>query len=371
VESSCDFPLCWPYNQPFALDSLLEQPALNTANFRSDNETAVAPQIWQALEEANVGTAYSYGEDDWSLKLDEAFSELFETETLVLPVSTGTIANAIALATVTPPWGMVFCHRSAHIAIDEAGAPEFLGNGLRLVQVDGHYGKIQADGFTASLESAVGHGVHSYEPSSLSLTQCTDFGTSYSCDEIQSVCSIAADRKMATHMDGSRLANAIVNQGCSPAECTWKAGVQMLSFGASKNGCMAAEALLFFGEEGRYGIAERHRKRSGHLLSKMRYVSAQLLAYIQDDLWLKLASNANDQAARFAAIIEAHPEAQLEFPVGGNEVFVHWAPAKIERLKESGVQFQLWPGRDDLARFVFSYSTTPEETDQLINAFSG
>ncbi len=340
------------------------------ANFRSDNETPVAPQIWQALEKANQGTAWAYAEDQWSERLDAAFSELFETETRVLPLATGTAANSIALASVTPPWGTVFCHSAAHISSDESGAPEFFGNGLRLVQIDGAEGKMKPADLEAAIHASEGHGIHSYVPSALSITQSTESGTVYRPDELKSLYKIALDKGMSTHMDGARFGNAVAALACSPANCSWKTGAQMLSFGASKNGCMAAEALLFFGTPPDvYETAERHRKRSGHLLSKMRYVSAQLLAYIEDDLWLRLAGHANQQAANFAQTIEAHPVANLEFPVGANEVFVRWTVEDFRQLEDQSIQFLLWPGQDDLARFVFGHSTTNEDTRTLIQAF--
>ena len=172
-------------------------------------------------------------------------------------------------------------------------------------------------------------------------------------------------------MDGARFANAIESLGCHPADVTWKAGIDMMSFGASKNGCMAAEALVFFGRPELEELAERHRKRSGHLLSKMRYVSAQLLAYVKDGLWLNLARHANRQAAQFTAAIEQHPNAGLEYPVDGNEVFVKWSPEGFERLELAGVQFLMWPGRDDLARFVFSHCGKDEETAFLCKTLAG
>ena len=341
---------------------------LMAANFRSDNETPVAPKIWQALEEANQGTAAAYAEDQWSERLDKAFSELFETETTVIPLATGTVANSIALACVTPPWGSVFCHSGAHISGDESGAPEFFGNGLRLVQIDGAHGKIAPDDLGPAIDRTEGHGIHSYVPSALSLTQSTESGAVYPLEELKALYQIALDRGMSTHMDGARFANALVNLGCSPADSSWRTGAQMLSFGAGKNGCMAAEALLIFGRPELVETAQRLRKRSGHLLSKMRYVSAQLLAYINDDLWLELAGHANEQAAKFAAAIEAHSSAQLEFPVQANEVFVRWSANELAELENQDIQFLLWPGRDDLARFVFGHSTSNEDTSTLIRA---
>jgi threonine aldolase len=341
---------------------------MNT-NFRSDNEAPVAAPVWDALERSNHGPAHAYAADDWSRRLDSAFSDLFGTAVVVLPVATGTVANAIALAASSPPWGAVFCHRMAHVYCDESGAPEFFGNGLRLVPVDGPDGKIGEDGLTAAIHGAEGHGVHSYAPAALTLTQSTEAGSVYQPEEIRSLCEIARGNGMRTHLDGARFANAVAHLDCHPGDISWRAGIQMLSFGASKNGCMAAEALVFFDCQELLDTAERLRKRSGHLLSKMRYVSAQLLAYIEGGLWLKLAAHANRQAADFAAAVQRPPDAELEFPVQANEVFVRWSAAGLDRVKMRGMEFNMWPGHEDLARFVFSHSTSAEATQALIAAF--
>jgi threonine aldolase len=339
-----------------------------TANFRSDNETPVAPAIMQAIVDANQGTAWAYADDDWSGQLNQAFSELFRTEAVVLPVSTGTVANSIALASVTKPWGSVFCHSGAHIYGDEGGAPEFFGNGMRLVPIAGKNGKLETTALENALRANEGHGVHSYKPSALSLTQATEAGTIYSVDEVKSLCNAAHAMGMTTHMDGARFANAIVSLGCHPAEITVEAGIDMLSFGASKNGCMAAEALVIFSNHQWYETAERLRKRSGHLLSKMRYVSAQLLAYIENDRWLQMAAHANRQAAKFAEAVENHAEARLEYPVQANEVFLCWTKEGFDHLEAQGIEFGLWPGRDNLARFVFGHSTSDGEVGILVDA---
>jgi threonine aldolase len=336
-------------------------------NFRSDNESPAAPEIFAALEAANKGTAWAYAEDQWSALLDQAFSELFETAVTVIPVSTGTAANSIALAAAIPPWGSVYCHRNAHILNDEGGAPEFFGNGLRLVPVDGENGKFRAADMENLIRANTGHGIHSYLPAAVSITQVSESGTVYLPEEVESINEAASRHDMATHMDGARFGNAVSRLGCHPADITWRAGVQMLSFGASKNGCLAAEALLIFNRPGAKETAERLRKRSGHLLSKMRYVSAQLLTYIEDGLWLDMAGHSNRQAAAFAEAVERHPGASLEFSVDANEVFVQWAPEGFRALEQSGIQFLLWPGRDDLARFVFSHCTREEETAFLCN----
>jgi threonine aldolase len=348
-------------------------------NFRSDNESPAAPAVMAALQEANQGGAWAYAEDRWSERLNPVFSELFETEVTVLPVSTGTVANSIALAAVSPPWGSVYCHRNAHILNDECGAPEFFGNGLRLVPMDGPEGRFDADALQRTIRASEGHGVHSYVSAAVSLTQSTESGTVYAPGQINDICSAATERGLATHLDGARFGNAVAALGCTPAETSWRAGIQMLSFGASKNGCMGAEALVLFNRNCELGgldvaalgeRAERLRKRSGHLLSKMRYVSAQLLAYVDDGLWLEMAGHANSQARRFADAVDRHSEASLEYPVEANEVFVRWSAAGFGQLEQAGVQFLSWPGRDDLARFVFSHCTDPRETDALCSALA-
>jgi threonine aldolase len=234
------------------------------------------------------------------------------------------------------------------------------------VPVDGPDGKLTPAALEKSVRANEGHGVHSYLPSALSLTQATEAGTIYSIDEVKALCDSAHALGMKTHMDGARFGNAIASLGCHPAEVTVEAGIDMLSFGASKNGCMAAEALVFFNQPDLLATAERLRKRSGHLLSKMRYVSAQLLAYIEDGRWLKMATHANRQAAKIAEVIENHAEAALEYPIDANEIFVRWTREGFEHLQSQGIQFQLWPGRDDLARFVFAHSTSDEEIEKLV-----
>jgi len=338
-------------------------------NFRSDNESPAAAEILDAIMEANRGSAWSYAEDRWSNQLDARFSDLFGTRTTVLPLSSGTAANSIALACVTPPWGTVYCHEDAHILQDECGAPEFFGNGLRLVPVQGNGGKLRAEALKVAVARDLGHGVHSYVPSALSLTQSTECGTVYRPGEIAELCEAAAALDMTPHMDGARFANAVAALGCSPAEISWQAGIRLLSFGASKNGCLAAEALLIFDDPGLKERAERLRKRSGHLLSKMRYVSAQLLAYIEDCRWLEYARHANRQAATFADAVRKHPEAKLAFSADANEIFVHWTAAGFDALGQAGIQFLTWPGHDSLARFVFSHDTPDNDTARLCEEF--
>ena len=234
--------------------------------------------------------------------------------------------------------------------------------------VNGGNAKLDPAAVGKTIRANEGHGVHSYKPAALSLTQATEGGTIYSIEEVRALCNLAHSHDMKTHMDGARFGNAIATLACHPAEVTVEAGIDMLSFGASKNGCMAAEALIFFNQPHLRETAERLRKRSGHLLSKMRYVSAQLLSYVENDLWLDMATHANAQAAKFAAAIDKHADAALEYPVQANEVFVKWSSAGFDQWESRGVQFLRWPGRDDLARFVFGHSTTDKETQLLISA---
>lgn len=338
-------------------------------NFRSDNESPAAPEIMTAVNAANSGYSKSYAEDDWSNRLDQAFSALFETDVAVLPVSTGTVANSIGLACLSPPWGSVYCHADSHILQDEGGAPEFYGHGLRIVGVEGENGRIDPKGLRESLLGNEAMGIHSYVPSALSLTNCTEAGTVYQPADVAALCRVAAGSYMPVHMDGARIANAIATLRCSPADISWKAGVNMLSFGASKNGCLMAEALLFFNASEDRIQAERMRKRGGHLLSKMRFVSAQLLAYIEDGRWLRFASHANNQAAIFAQTVERHDIARLEFPVEANQVFVRWNAAAFDALEQAGVQFFRWSPHDDLARFVFSHHGSGDSTTRLCEIF--
>lgn len=337
-------------------------------NFRSDNEAPVHPAILEALTGANRGFAAAYADDDWSRALDEHFSRIFETDCRVLPLTTGTAANSIALSELCPPWGAILCHPGAHINCDEGGAPEFYSAGAKLVGIDGDHGCIDPDALARAIDDTGVHGVHNVKPSVVSITQATECGTVYDRDRVAAIAAVCRDRELPLHMDGARFANALVRQDLTPAEATWEAGVDVLSFGASKNGCMAAEALVVFGHaEWLEGMARR-RKRGGHLLSKMRYVSAQLLAYLADGLWLELAAHANRQAARLAGALRASPEAELVYPVDANEIFVRLPPDRLDDLRAAGAEFHIWPGTDDVARLVCSFATTEEHIERLLEA---
>jgi threonine aldolase len=329
-------------------------------NFRSDNTAPAAPELLAALNAANEGAAAAYGEDEWSKRLNEAFSALFEREVRVFAVATGTAANAIALASAVPPWGTVLCHREAHIECDECGATEFFSGGAKLVLLDGQAAKIAA----ATLERAIRRhpsGAHAVELAALSVSQTTERGAVYSPAELAALGAIAKRSGLAFHMDGARLANAVAAQGCHPGEMTWRAGVDVLSFGATKNGALAAEAIVCFD----WGLAEeiaRRRKRGGHLQSKGRYVAAQLLAYIEAGLWIKLADRANALAARLGEA-GAHV---LSEPVVSNQVFIKPSPTGLAKLRDHGVQFYNWGAPDaGEIRLVVSWNHSEPEIEAM------
>ena len=243
-------------------------------NFSSDNTAPVAPEILDAIVRANEGFAPGYGADPWTAAVERRFSEIFERDVAVFLVPTGTAANALALAHVAPPWGVVLCHAESHIATDECGAPEFFGAGLKLVGLPGAGAKIAPDTLAAALKGYGGHSPHQMIASALSLTQASEAGTVYRPDEIAALCAIAHERVLAVHMDGARLANALVRLEVTPAQMTWRSGIDVLSFGATKAGALAAEAVVFFDTARAAFFAER-RKRAGHLLSKHRFLAAQ------------------------------------------------------------------------------------------------
>lgn len=339
-------------------------------NFKSDNEAPAHPKIIEAIVAANQGHATAYAEDQWSHRLNEAFSAVFETDCHVLPLATGTAANSVTLAALSPAWGAVMCHRQSHIHNDEGGAPEFYTHGAKLVTLDGPDGKLEPDSLARAIDAAGVHGVHNVKPSVISITQATECGTSYDCEEIRALAGVGHARGLPLHMDGARFANAVEFGDVSPAQMTWQSGVDVLSFGATKNGGLTAEAIVVFGHPDWLEPMLRMRKRGGHLLSKMRYVSAQLLAMLDDGLWLELAGQANARAAELASAIEAHPEARLEWPVQANEVFMRLPADRLAGLKARGFEFHVWPGHDDLARLVCSFATSKSDVDQLVDALN-
>lgn len=343
--------------------------------FTSDNAFGVAAEILDAIGRANEGAAASYGEDEITKRLGRRFSEIFEREVAVFPVATGTAANALALATLTPPYGAVLCHEDAHVQVDECGAPEMFSGGAKLIGLGGGGGKIDPRSLQSVLAMLPAGDVHHVQVSALTITQSTEAGTIYTAAELAHLAEIARTRNLAVHMDGARFANALVALGCSPAEMTWKAGVDALSFGATKNGALAAEAVVFF-DKARAADFTFRRKRAGHLFSKMRFLSAQLEAYLADELWLRNAAHANGMAARLAAGLGSVNAATLRFPVEANEIFVRLPRETLRRLKDAGARFHPWPMADDdgegrTVRLVTSFATRESDVDGFLKVVLG
>src|SRR5712692_3603345 len=344
-------------------------------NFASDNAAGIAPEILAAIARANEGPALAYGEDAWTARLERKFSDMFEREVAVFLVATGTAANALALAHLTPPGGAVLCHEEAHIATDECGAPEFFGGGIKLVGLAGAAGKIAPETFRHAVERGQWGGPHHVSATVLSLSQTTEAGTIYRPAEIAALAEIAHSHGLAVHVDGARFGNALARMNASPADATWKAGVDALSFGATKGGALAAEAVLFF-DAARGADMQSRRKRAGHLVSKHRFIAAQLESYLADGLWLALARHANDMADRLAAGLSAAGLAPV-WPVEANEVFVA-LPSRIDaRLKAAGASYYPWTSDGwakrgaaatdaTLVRLVTSFATTAEEVDRFV-----
>ncbi len=344
--------------------------------FASDNWAGAATQVMEALAAEAARSGPAYGGSPLDKAVEQRFSELFERDVAVFFVATGSAANALALASVSRPAGAVFCHADSHIVEDEVGGIEFLGGGARVVAVEGPLAKLDPAALSRAIARFEPGSVRTGQPVAVSLTQQTELGTVYSVEEIRQIAGIAKERALALHMDGARFANAISQSNRSPAEMTWKAGVDILSFGATKNGCIAAEALVFFDPQ----MAREMpflRKRSGHLFSKSRFVAAQFDAYLRDGLWLELARRANAMADRLRAGLAAAPNARLAWPTGGNEVFAILRRADAGRLREAGAAFHDWrqphggppvklAGDETIVRLVTAFSTREEDVDAFL-----
>ncbi|UVK48375.1 low specificity L-threonine aldolase (plasmid) [Mesorhizobium sp. AR07] len=315
-----------------------------------------------ALLNCNQGTETAYGADQFTAALPGAYSNFFERQTFVFPVPTGTAGNGLALGAITPPYGTIFCHESAHIVTTEAGAPEFYSGGARMTLLQGEHHKISPATFEEGLQRHGIGNVHHMAVSALILTQATEAGVVYELDEIRALSAIAHRAGMKVHLDGARLANAMVHLGATPAEITWKAGVDILTFGTTKNGTMNAEAVITFDPEIATILSFMH-KRAGHLFSKMRYMSVQLLSYLQDDLWRRNALQANRNAARMATALRQCSGVELVHPVHINEVFVTMPPSLLEALRNSGIHLRPWrfQRKDQGCRLVMSYSDSAEQ----------
>ena len=348
-------------------------------NFGSDNQSGASEKVLQAIVEANSGAQSSYGTDEWTRRAEELLAEFFETSVDVFLVSSGTAANCLALSALVNPWEMIVCHSHAHIINDELSAPEFYTGGARMLGLDLDKPKLSEQSLREFLERFDGHDPHTSRPRVLSLTQLTETGSVYSLEELRLLTKVAKEHEMRVHMDGARFANALVSLGCTPAEMTWKSGVDVLCLGASKNGALAAEAVIFFDKNlARY--FEFRRKRAGHLLSKGRFLGAQFCAWLDQEHWRDLASRSNSSAKYLAQGIKTSSAGELVWPTNGNEVFALIENSKVAALRKAGAGFGEWPERflGDLqkkpdttfVRLVCSFNTDQEELDRFLSFLS-
>ncbi len=343
--------------------------------FASDNASGASDKVLAALVEANAGHALPYGADPWTAAAEKGLQELFETDCAVFLVGSGTAANALALAAASPAHGAIFCHADSHIANDECGAPEFFTAGAKLVPLPGEKGRITLESFQAGLKRFPRGLVKQVQPSVLSLTQATESGTLYNLASLKALCDEAHGAGVDVHMDGARFANALVQLGCSPAEMSWKAGVDILSFGATKNGTLNCEAVVVFNKMLARELVFR-RKRAGQTLSKSRFVGAQMCAYLEGGHWLDLAIQANAMAERLAVQLKEVPGVRLPWRTEVNEVFAILPHKAHLALKMEGAVYYDWgsrgltpeeaPREDEIfVRLVTSFATTRNEVDRF------
>jgi threonine aldolase len=341
-------------------------------NFISDNGSSVAPEIMEALGAANQGMAIGYGEDLITKRAIERLSDTFERDISAFLVATGTAANSLNLAALTQPHGAILVHELAHVHVDECGAPEFFTHGAKLVPVPGSDGKLAPENVEKAFEHLVPGLVHHSQAQAISISQASECGTVYSVAEIEALSELAKGRQLRFHMDGARFANALVSLDCTPAEMTWKAGVDALSFGATKNGAMGVEAVILFDAD-LAATMPFLRKRSGQLMSKGRFLGAQMDAYLKDGLWLRMAAHANEMATHLSRGIADMPGARLRFETSANQVFAVLPKASHKALVAAGAAYYPWGREPDgvPVRLVTSFSTTQEEVETFLSVAKG
>jgi threonine aldolase len=347
-------------------------------NFASDNAGPAHPRVIEALIRANEGYAMPYGADPLMDEVRARIREAFEApEAAVYLVATGTAANSLLLATMAEPWQTIFCATCAHIHEDECGAPEFYSGGSKLTLVEAPDGKMTAEGLRAKVMAEETRGVHGPQRGPVSITQVTEKGTVYALDEIRALTGVAKDFGLPVHMDGARFANALVALGCTAAELTWKSGVDAVSFGGTKNGLMGVEAVVIF-DPARAWEFELRRKRGAHLFSKHRFLSAQMAAYLEGDLWLEMARSANRAATALVRGLKQQPDARLLYEPGANLMFAEWPRAGHKRLHDAGAKYYLWGGgldgpEDEMvaARLVADWSATDESVERFLSLMRG
>jgi threonine aldolase len=337
--------------------------------FTSDNITGACAEILTALARANEGAVSSYGSDPDTAALERLAEVIFERPVAILPVATGTAANALALSVLARPFEAIYCHAVAHVMTDECGAPEFYAGGAKLIGLPTRDGRLRPQQLVEAVGFARSMGVHHVRPAAVTVSQATEWGTIYTPHALAALAAQAHGLGLKVHMDGARFANAVARLGCTPAEASWRAGVDILSLGATKNGALAAEAVVVFDSSVAEELAFR-RKRGGHLWSKMRFLSAQLGAYLTDDLWLRSARQANAMADRLAAGLAAIAGTRLVQPVEANELFIVLPEPVTARLREHGFRFYDWPAPQGEAaavvRLVTSYDMRASDVDGFL-----
>ena len=331
--------------------------------FASDNYAGICPEAWRALESANTGHAPGYGADDWTRAANIAIAHVFETACDVYFVFNGTAANSLALAAICRNTDAIVCHAMAHINVDECGGPEFMSGGAKLLTIDLPHAKLTPDAVIGA--AVTPHDEHSSRPRALALTQATELGTVYSPAEIAALCDAAHARRMKVQMDGARFANAVASLGCSPGELTWRAGVDVLCLGGTKNGLPAGEAIVFFDRD-LAGEFARRRKQAGQLASKMRFLAAPWIGVLEDGAWLRHAAHANAMAQRLAHGLASIVQARLLAPVQANGVFVELPTSVVDALHAKGWHFYAFLGNTGV-RLMCSWDTPQEAVDRLVD----
>lgn len=340
-------------------------------DFSSDNSAGAAPEVMAAIAATNTGTAVSYGDDNVTERVKGQFREIFERDLEVFLVGTGTAANALGLSAITPPYGAIYCHPDSHIYVDECCAPEFFSSGAKLFPMANRGdGKIGVAEFEAALEHFMPGFFHHPQPATLSISQLSELGTAYTPEETGALAELCKSHDLAFHLDGARFANAVASTGCHPADLTWRAGVDVMSFGGTKNGALMAEAVIFFdpprAQEFRYLL-----KRGGQVFSKSRFLAAQMEAMLTDGLWLKLAGHANQMAQMMADGICKRDKEALVASVEGNEVFACLSNAVAAKLSAAGARYYPWPAGNknglNAYRFVTSFATQESEVGAFLD----
>lgn len=334
--------------------------------FTSDNIAGASESVLQAMMEASQGDVMPYGNDDMTAEVTAMLSTLFECDVAVFLVSTGTAANVLSISVMTPPWGSVLCHSESHLLKDESTAPEFYTGGARFVGIDGAHAKIDPVQLK-KIVSQKGGDVHTSQPSALSISQVTEVGSVYSLEEIRAITKIAKEANLPVHMDGARFANALVALGCTPAQMTWQAGVDIVSFGATKNGVMAAEAIVVFNPELAQSLGFR-RKRGGHLHSKMRLLSSQMKAYLTDDLWRHNATHANAMMALLQDGLKTIPSIKINTPAQANMLFCTFPEGMADYLLAEGFAFYGGRWEEGVVRLVTSFRTPKAGVEAFISS---